>query len=381
MSFHSKQMRALQIVDDIAKSHPSLAETMAALRQHYLAFLEKPAPYLAHAAAQLASAANFQEAAHNMSSALHLHVMHCEKHILDAVNQGPGFLKENEEGLHEKGIVRGADRYFLGTKGNGLDKDSVYDTTWRHMDPSLRPLLGEAVQAACARPQTLERRTMEYVGVRLLDESRKKTFLLNKLSMKSGKQHDHYLAVSADFIFQTAERKGISLPETLGIASARTLPSMPKTIEASMGAPVVQPSLPAAPVPKSFSVPPTVPSALSTAQERSRTPSLAPITKKQPAIGDVLSDPGDIRTLKRQLAILSQRNLITARQENLYAWLHTEGRDGPRTIEDAVQAMKNVTATTAQIMVKDVATKLAKLLEETSEASNAHGHQPRTIRP
>lgn len=215
LSYHSRVLLADKALESLKLQHPALIETMDVLRAHYLeGGVQKPSPHLLIAAARLITAPNYREAALSVSRDLGMSNFSATTHIIDAVNYGPDFFKDEEVLLHGKGIVRASDRYLLSRPG--IHAGSVYDRAWHAMDPAYRPIIAAAVQdAICARgpKRALEPRTMNYIAICLMPDDNQKYFELNSRSIDRNAAHNQHLEDALCFISDTAEKHGIKIPQ------------------------------------------------------------------------------------------------------------------------------------------------------------------------
>lgn len=375
MSFHSKQQATLRVYDAFVDAHPDLAVTAAKLRAHYMdGGLEKPSPYFLHAALKLLAEPDYPRAASAMSQELRIHIMQAEKHIIDAVNQGPDFLKRDEEALHAKGIMRGSKKYFLGV--NGIERGGAYDTGWKAMNPAYRPIIANAVQNSMSpKDKTISKKVLKYVAVSLMPEDGLKYLELNKLSLQYPKDHTAYLKEASVFIRASAKEHGIEIPEAMlhGLLAPKAKPY--ERIE----------SLPP------FITKPAVTIAVPTAEKPLRKNFVGGVAaSEKPAVfQQPQADIAPELVLKQKLERLEKRGDITRREHKIYYYLNTEGKNGPRLISDAVDYLRKHEGIDkgeryVRLIITNVDMKLRALdaaNDGGAQPLNGDRHQPRTVRP
>ena len=375
MSFHSKQQAALRVYDAFVEAHPALEVTAAKLKAHYMdGGLEKPSPYFLHGTLKLLTETDFARAAGAMSQELRIHIMQAEKYLIDAVNQGPDFLQRDEEMLHAKGIMRGSKKYFLGV--NGIEPSGAYDTGWKAMSPSYRPIAADAVQNAMStKDKTISKKVLKYVAVSLMPEDDLKYLELNKLSMQYGKDHTAHLKEASIFIRASAKEHGIDIPEAMlhGLLAPKAKPY--ERIEA---------------LPR-FITKPAVAIASPASEKPLRNNFVKGVTaSERPAVfQEPTHEAAPEQVLKQRLERLEKRGEISRREHKIYYYLNTEGKNGPRLIADAVDYLRKHEGVDkgeryVRLMITNVDMKLRALdaaNDASSQPSNGDRHQPRTVRP
>lgn len=359
MSFHTKQKIALSLHEQVIAANPALAKTADALKAHFLeGGLERPAPFELYAALLLLTTENFESAARTMSAKLTLHIMQAEKYVLDCVNNGPDFMKD-EDALHEKGIMRGSRRYFLGNKGIHLG--GTYDRAWHAVDRIYRPIVAEALQRAIGKTDKADhvpRNVMRYAAVLLMPADNRKLFELNKLSLKHSKHHGAFLQSAAQFIERTASDLGINVPEQL-LSPARAILS--------------------APVRPDFAPSHTAPKLRTDFVPRKQEPIATPqtIARMDKPMPQSEHASVDATSLRRYLSGLVNAGKISQRDANMFNWLYSESPTGAvRTISDVAERMRERKG--------DIRLKIATingLLRKQGLSLNDDGHEPRAVRP
>lgn len=375
MSFHSKQQATLRAYDAFVEANPALVDTAATLKAHYMdGGLEKPSPYFLHAALKLLTEPDYSLAARAMSQELYIHIIQAEKHLIDAVNQGPDFLKRDEEMLHAKGIMRGRKKYFLGV--NGIETGGAYDTGWKAMDAAYRPIVADAVQNAISpKDKTISKKVLKYVAVSLMPEDDRKYLELNKLSIQYAKDHTAHLKEASAFIRASAKEHKIEIPEAMlhGLLAPKAKPH--ERIE----------SLPP------FITKPAISVAAPASEKPLRKDFVGgvPAPEKPAVFHQPQAEIAPERALKQKLERLEKRGDITPREHKIYYYLNTEGKNGPRLIADAVDYLRKHEGLDkgeryVRLMITNVDMKL-RAMDAANDAgnqpSNGDRHQPRTVRP
>lgn len=358
MSFHYRKHAIARTIEEARESHPHLRGDIKKLEEHYNKALVKPMPHYIAAAVRLLTSSDVGEAAHRLSDDFRITGLGAENYIIDAVNAGPDLLKMREDMLHEKGVMRGRDRFFLGTRL--IAAGSLYDRAWRAGDVTVRTILADAVQDAIPiKKRTLGHTAFNYVCASLLPAGNERDFAMNTLSLKQPRQHEALLETAIRYIKDVSQTYSLTVPANLPqSATARHL----SVLAERSAAPVL-------PEHKRLGA-----ALKATAEDISVTPPPATI---EPA-SHVLRDQADINRLKSDLGKLRGREEISKRQADLYFWLHTEGKNGERTIADAAEIMKEP-QNVVRIMVVQVSRKLDTL--RGGESLDGQGHQPRAIGP
>lgn len=225
MSFHAKHMDALRAYTEYTEAHPGLGARVAeAMKAHYMdGGLAKPAPYLLLAGLKLLDADRYDQAARALAGHLGLSVAQGEQYLIDAVNRGPAFLKEDEGYLHAKGIMRGATRYFLGAQG--IEPGGVYDRAWKEIDLRHRPVLEAALESAWSpNRKGLSKTGLLYVAAGLMPEGGARLFQLNKLSLAHKRKHAEHWREATEYMRGAAARLSITLPHAM-LAAPVTRPA------------------------------------------------------------------------------------------------------------------------------------------------------------
>ena len=363
MSFHAKDQAVKSALAQTLEDNPHLAERAQELDRHYmLGGREKPSPLELYAALRLHADESYKEVTRHMSQQFRMVIDRAEGYVISAVNRGPSFLKEDEDFLHGKGIMRGSDKYYLGYKG--IHTGGTYDRAWQAIDPAHRPIVAEAVTAALSpKHKAMEKRVLKYVAVLLMPEGDAKLFMLNKLSIKSEKKHGAYVRQACDFIRAKANEFGINVSETLMADKAASHPLV--KIPAPLGA-VKKSNGEAKPVNRDF-----------TGGAASPAPKPA-----APAIVATATEPDvkrDMVTLKRQLKALEHRGKISEKEAKIYFWLQDGPEDEPRSMADAARRIgkpeRNV-----QIMMAKVNLAL-RGFEQAAPSSDRNLHKAGAVRP
>lgn len=364
-SFHAKQHAVTHALAKTLEKHPHLESRVRELDEHYmLGGMERPSPMALYAAVRLHVDADYQETASHLSRKFSLVLDIAEKYIIDAVNKGPSSFKDEEDFLHARGIMRGVDRYHLGSKAKGLHLGGVYDRAWQAIDPAHRPILAEAVTASSSpKHKTIEKRTMQYVAALLMPEGDSKLFMLNKLSLGTERQHGAYIREAGVFIRDRANELGITVSETL-LAN--------KAVERS-----VLPRIPA----------PTGSSRKPTSETKPVSPQFtggATALKEQAVIAREQNneESRDMVLLKRNLRTLEKRNKISEKEAKIYFWLQNGTEEEPRLAEDAAKRSGKKTGE-IYIIVAKINVALRKLGQESADTPALDGnlHKPRAVRP
>lgn len=379
MGFHATQRRALQALEDLKTSHPELAERARDFEQHYLhGGLEKPSAHMLHAAVCLLREKDYAHAASALSSEAQVHILQAEKHVIDAVNNGPESLKNDEEYLHAKGIMRGSKRYFLGFKH--IELGSVYDISWRTMDQAYRPIIAAAIQGSMNKnDKVISKKVMQYVAACLMPEDDAKYLQLNKLSLKYEREHGHHLKDAAEFIRQTAKALNIRVPETmLGGALTPKSQRADAALQAPSAEPVQKISKPAIQA---------APAETALRKDFRTSPALSPVAGPRPPANDQLRAApvaNEAVLLKRRLETLERRGEISPKSARGYFWLQGGTEYEPRSHADLAE---KIGKSERQVMFMMVGVKVKlKALEaeeagKTSAPSNGNLHQARAVRP
>ncbi len=351
--------------DQFVAAHPEQTTQAEIVRKHYLdEGFETAQPLYLRAILHLMEEPGFDRAASALARATRSTIMQGENNLIRAVNNGPACLKEDEDFLHGKGVMRGADRYYLGFKGIHLG--GTYDRAWQAADPAYRPIMAEAVTAAISKKgKSIERRTLKYVAVLLMPEGESKLFLLNKLSIRSEKKHGAHVREACDFIRRKANELGIAVSETLlanKAAERKVLPKIPASADPRRSQKETRPVSPeftggaAAPKEKAQAV-----------QEQDNQ---APVPSR------------DIVKLKRDLKTLERRNKISEKEGKIYFWLKNDSDEEPRTIEDAARKSGKEVGK-IRIIVAKINVALRQMEDASVDASLSDGnlHKAGTVRP
>lgn len=369
-SFHAKQHAVTQAIRETLEMHPHLESRIRELDEHYmLGGLERPSPFGLYAAVRLHIDEDYIAVRNHFSKKFQMVLDQAEKHIIDAVNKGPELLKDEEDFLHTRGIMRGTDRYHLGQKGKGLHLGGIYDRAWQTIETVHRPIVAEAVTAASSpKHKSIEKRVMQYVAVLLMPEGDTKLFMLNKLSLGSEKKHGPYVREACDFIRLKANELGITVSETLLANKAAERKVLPK-IPAPLGSSRMAASAETKPVSPEFTGGAAAPREKAIIASEQNNEAYVPAR--------------DMVKLKRDLKTLEHRGKITEKHAKLYFWLQDGSDEEPRTVEDAAKRLdKDVRK--IRLIVANVKT-LLRELEPTiygrTPSSDGNLHKASTVRP
>lgn len=370
MSFHHQKYAIAKIIDEVHASHPHLYGEIKKLEEHYKKALTKPMPHYTAAAACLLTSPGFHEAAHRLSADFRITGLGAETYIIDAVNAAPDFLKMQETMLHEKGVMRGRDRYFLGMKV--IAPGTLYDRAWWSGDVTVRTVLADAVQDAIPmKNRTLGHIAFNYVCAALLPAGNERDFALNTLSFKQTRAHDAMLETALRYIGDVSQAYSLVPPRDLPVARVEASKSTDMPSAAKVAGPALAPIVLAGPV--------TPPERAAAKQRPVQLESAFTATKQPADTGShVLTAAEDIRQLKSDLGFLQKNNGISKREGDLYLWLHTAGKNGERSVGDAAELMKT-SQNVVRIMVAKVGQKLEAL--RAADGLEGQGHQPRTVSP
>lgn len=306
--------------DQFVAAHPEQTLQAEIVRRHYLEEgFEAAQPLYMHAILHLMEEPNFAQAASALARSTRSTIIQGENNLIRAVNNGPKLLREDEDFLHGKGIMRGSDRYYLGFKGIHLG--GTYDRAWQAANPAYRPLMAEALTAAISKKgKSIERRTMKYVAVLLMPEGDAKLFLLNKLSIKSEKKHGSYVRLASEFIRAKANELGITVSETLlanKAAERKILPKIPASAYPRKAGKETKPVRP------EFTGGAVAPKEEVVAVREQDNHAPAPSR--------------DMVKLRRNLKTLERRNKISEKEGKIYFWLQNGSDEDPRTVEEAAK--------------------------------------------
>lgn len=369
MNFHKREYLVQAVLKRIVAENPELADDIAALQNHYMNTLPKPQPSYLAAMATLLAAPNVREAANQVSSSLQVTHLLAESYMREGINAGPDFLKAREAYLHNKGVIRGRDRYFISTRT--IAPDTIYDRAWQMADAAKREILADAVQAHMPiRGKTLDHAAFNYVAALLIPAGQERDFALNKLSLTHKRAHDTMVREAVGYIRDTARERGVYAPSDLPSAAHMPLAPVP--------APLPSPHPhDAAASPKRLGA------ALKAKAAEIIVPSDPAGAKmdgdaSSPESSHVLRDRDAIKQLKRDLDVLKTQRVIGEKEARLYLWLHTEGKNGERTVSDAAEVL-NKPENVVRIMVAQVGRALNTL--RSAEDLQGQGHQSRPVGP
>ena len=375
---------AIRAYEAALQTHPDLADKLHIMKKHFIGEdVEKPSGYCLYAGIKILTEKNYGDAAHAVSQGFQMHIIQAEKHVIDAVNTGPDFLKDDEEFLHAKGIMRGNTKYFLSSRD--IKAGSLYDRAWHVMDNAYRPIIAAAIEGSLKKDKIIGARAMQYVAACLMPDELK-VQELKGLSVKYNGEHQDLLREGLAFIGSKAKEYNIEIPEFMLTAASAASHAAEDKMPPSAGdaftesTQIPKPSPLPAPKPDRGA---TEPDIANDFEEKSAPPP-AP---KESAVSKVTAsaeneEDRNLRVLKRDLQTLRRAGDISEREMSIYLWLKGTHKDGePRTLSDAVELLKkNVDGNTAKInrtyvmlMVANVNVRLRVL--------NADGHEDRALRP
>ncbi len=380
---------ALDLYKVVVETRPDLAEKATVLKDHYLAGNPtKPTPYyFLYGTLRLLLGDDCQKATGAMGQAMQMHVLNAEKSLTDAVNLGPAFLKEDEEFLHAKGIMRGGTKYFF-SSGN-IKPGSLYDRAWTAMDKAYRPIIAAAIEGSLKKDKIIGTKVMQYVAASLMPDALK-VQELKGLAVKYNGEHQDLLKEALLFIGNVAEQNNIALPPLM-LTAASAAASFGKATDGNASAP-----LPPAPPPPPTPPPPPPPSPAPAKEEGGSVlrddfvQGSAPAPQKpyDPVARFAASTETDaereMKALKRDLGVLRKNKDISEREMGVYLWLKMPNKDGSeRGLTEAATLLtkngdKKVERGHVRLMVANVNVKLRALHGGQSDGDL---HQYTMLRP
>lgn len=368
MSYHHKAERVARTVKRINTENPHLAGDMALLAHYFLEVLPKPAPAYLAAVGTLLASPDVGTAVKKLSDNLHITHSLAETYMREGINAAPDAIKAREDELHAKGVMRGTERYFIGTRR--IAPGSIYDRAWHMADAEKRVMLAEAVQESSPlKNRTLSHAQFNYVAALLIPAGNERDFALNKLSLDHKRYHAPMVEQAVEYIVVTAGRYGFTPPSDLPAK-----PVKPELSESSFPMAAVA-SAPVPPAPAQHS---RLGAVLKSKAAEMSPPDIVANEPGDTESGHVLRDPAQIKKLKRDLVTLQRHDEVGKREADLYLWLHTEGINGERSVGDAAELMKE-SQNIVRIMVAKVGHKLEAL--RGADGLEGHGHQPRAVSP
>ncbi len=374
---------ALDLYNMVVETRPDLADKAGQLKEHYLVGNpQKPTPYYhLYGTLRLLMGDDYSKASGAMGEAMRMHVLSSEKNLLDAINEGPAFLKDDEEFLHVRGIMRGRTKYFLSSRS--IKVGSLYDRAWHAMDLAYRPIIASAIESALRR-ETIGAKSMQYVAAYLMPD-KLKAQELKALSVKYNREHMDLLQEALAFIGSTAKEYSIQIPEFMIIAvTAASLANKEKTTP-SAGADFTGSADIPKPVPLSAAKPARGESEPDIGNHFEKNRAAAAAKQSAPSKGGQAvetEEDRNMRILKRDIQTLLRAGDISERAMTVYMWLKGMNKNGdPRTLTDAVELLKKngggnadkIDKTYVRLMVANVNVRLRAL--------NSDGHENRALSP